>query len=93
MPNPRITFHSDDWQAIPFAIMFGGFSGRIAESLHIHGAVGYALCCDWPILDLGASSIGKKCSLNAAASEIEIGRLAKRHLDSVVERRARRKHR
>jgi hypothetical protein len=26
MPNPRITFHSDDWQAIPFAIMFGGFS-------------------------------------------------------------------
>ena len=26
MPNPRITFHSDDWALIPFSLMFGGFT-------------------------------------------------------------------
>ena len=26
MPNPQVTFHSDDWQAIPFSLMWGGFS-------------------------------------------------------------------
>lgn len=26
MPNPGVIFHSDDWQAIPFSLFWGGFS-------------------------------------------------------------------
>jgi hypothetical protein len=25
MPNPRVIFHSDDWYAIPFSLLWGGF--------------------------------------------------------------------
>jgi hypothetical protein len=26
MPNPRVIFHSDDWYAIPFSLLWGGFA-------------------------------------------------------------------
>src|SRR5208283_4403082 len=26
MPNPRVVFHSDDWFAIPFSLLWGGFA-------------------------------------------------------------------
>jgi hypothetical protein len=26
MPNPRVIFHSDDWTAIPFSLLWGGFA-------------------------------------------------------------------
>src|SRR5580658_10467386 len=41
MPNPAIIFHSDDWTAIPFSLMWGGFfffweAGSLGYWVHGH---------------------------------------------------------
>ena len=33
MPNPHIIFHSEDWQMIPFSLLWGGFACELRERL------------------------------------------------------------